>query len=99
MPGLQEENERLRSQLEQYREQELSELRSRLEQALADVQHYKSEAQRNADVGRQIATETQKTIAELRAKLSVYEAKDSSDRRNLSRWRPRDVRARMSGDR
>lgn len=75
---LEQENEELRHQLESYRQREISELQERLSVAVAEADHFRSEAHRNAELGRQIASEAQATIADLRAKLSVYEKLETS---------------------
>lgn len=68
-----EENSRLRALLEQHRERELADLRQRTLEAEAKVEHYRNEAQRNADIGRQIAAEYERKIMELKAKVEAYE--------------------------
>jgi hypothetical protein len=68
-----EENSKLRELLEQHRERELAELRQRTLDAEAKVEHYRNEAQRNADLGRQIAAEYERKIVELQAKVDSYE--------------------------
>lgn len=68
-----EENTKLRELLEQHRERELNELRERTLAAEAKVEHYRNEAQRNADLGRKIAADYQQKIVELEAKVKVYE--------------------------
>lgn len=68
-----EENTKLRELLEQHRERELTELRERTLAAEAKVEHYRNEAQRNADLGRQIAAEFERKIVELEAKVESYE--------------------------
>lgn len=68
-----EENTKLRALLEQHRERELADLRQRTLEAEAKVEHYRNEAQRNADIGRQIASEYEKKIMELKAKVEAYE--------------------------
>lgn len=70
---LQAENEKLRNELEAYRRRELEDLRAQLASALADVSHYKQEAKRNAQVGRQIHMEAQETIRRLREQLQAKE--------------------------
>lgn len=76
------ENERLRAMLEEQRQREMVELRQRLAEAEAKVEHYRSEAQRNADVGRQLAAEYEKKITELKAKVDIYERTDLRASRN-----------------
>lgn len=68
-----EENSRLRALLEQHREREMADLRQRTLEAEAKVEHYRNEAQRNADIGRQIAAEYEKKIMELKSKVEAYE--------------------------
>lgn len=68
-----EENSKLRALLEQHRERELADLRQRTLEAEAKVEHYRNEAQRNADIGRQIAAEYERKIMELKAKVEAYE--------------------------
>lgn len=68
-----EENSRLRTLLEQHREREMADLRQRTMEAEAKVEHYRNEAQRNADTGRQIAFEYDRKLAELKAKIEAYE--------------------------
>ena len=68
-----EENKRLQSLVEEYRQKEIDELRKRLVDAEAKAEHYQNEAQRNADVGRQIASQYETKITELRTKLEIYE--------------------------
>ena len=71
--NLQAENEKLRQQLEEYRQRELADLREQLAEAKRAVEHYRAEAQRNADLGRQIAAESQGEIARLKERISVLE--------------------------
>lgn len=70
---LKAENDSLRQQVEEYRQRELADLRQRVAKAEEDVAHYRAEAQRNADLGRQIATEYQTQVADLRRKLETLE--------------------------
>jgi len=70
---LQTENDELRQQLEDYRQRELAELRQRLAEARVDVAHYRSEAERNAALGRQINAEAQVVITKLRGQLQAKE--------------------------
>ncbi len=51
----QTEVERLRAQVEAYRQRELEDLRSQLAAARQAADHYRAEALRNADAARQIA--------------------------------------------
>ena len=71
---LEAENTALREQIEAYRHRELAELREQLASAKADVVHYRSEAQRNADIGQRIYTESQLQIEQLRARIQALEA-------------------------
>lgn len=71
---LQAENDRLRKEIEAYRQRELAALREQLAEARASVRHYKEEAERNAQVGRQIHLTAQETIQELRSKLQARDA-------------------------
>lgn len=69
--SLENEVQRLRDQVEAYRQQELIDLRTRLAAAEEARDHYRSEAQRNADVGRQIAAQAEQEISSLRAQLEA----------------------------
>lgn len=73
LDSLIEENQKLRSMLEEQRQRELADLRERLIQSEAKCEHYRNEAQRNADIGKQLASEYEKKITELRAKVEAYE--------------------------
>lgn len=75
------EVERLRAELEKYRQRELDDMRHRLAEAESLVVHYRDEANRNANTGRQIASEYERQVTELKAKIAVYERIDSSVRR------------------
>jgi hypothetical protein len=66
---LQAEVDRLRAEIESYRERELTELKTSLAVARQEAVHFRAEAQRNADVGRQIASEAQEQIATLRSQI------------------------------
>ena len=70
---LQSENDALRAAVEAYRQREVVALREQLAAAMADVAHYRSEADRNAQIGRKIAAESQATIADLRSRLQARE--------------------------
>lgn len=63
--SLQAEVERLRAEVETHRQRELSELRSALAAALVERENYRSEAYRNAELGRQIDAAHQETINKL----------------------------------
>ena len=60
---------RLRAEVEAYRERELDSLRTRAATAEQAAEHYRTEANRNADIGRQIAAEAQQQLADLRGRL------------------------------
>ncbi len=64
------EVERLRAQLEEHRQRELADLRSALADARSAASHYRQEAERNAEIGRQIHSKAQETIIDLRSQLS-----------------------------
>lgn len=68
-----DENNRLRSLIEEQRQRELADLRQRLVEAEAKVEHYRAEAQRNADIGKQIAAQYEQKVMELKTKVEVYE--------------------------
>lgn len=70
---LREENERLRSLVEEFRQRELTDIRQQLAEAKAEAVHYRQEAERNADLGRKIALGYQEQVAELRGKLEAAE--------------------------
>jgi len=72
-PGEAAEIEKLREQVEGYRQRELADLREQLASAKADAVHYRAEAERNATIGRQIHTESQAEIARLRARVQSLE--------------------------
>ncbi len=67
------EIEGLRQQVEGFRRSELASLREQLASALADSAHYRAEAQRNADLGRQIHLESQVTINRLQERVGLLE--------------------------
>jgi predicted nucleic acid-binding Zn-ribbon protein len=68
----QSELERLRQELERHRVRELETLREALAAARDEAAHYRAEAQRNAEVGRQIDREYRQQIEQLRAKLETF---------------------------
>lgn len=70
---LEAEIKELREQVEAYRRRELAELHEQLASAQANVLHYRSEAQRNADLGQQIHAEGQSQNERLRARIQVLE--------------------------
>lgn len=67
------ENQRLREEIEGYRQRELADAREQLATATAQVDHYRAEAQRNADLGRQIHTEAQVQIEKLKSRIQALE--------------------------
>lgn len=69
----------LREQIEVYRQRELTDLRERLAKADEAADHYRAEAERNAALGRQIATEYQSQVTELKAKIAAYEQANGRD--------------------
>lgn len=70
---LKAENLKLREEVEVSRQRELAELKEQLALAQADVVHYRSEAQRNADTGRHIHMEAQTEITRLRDRIGALE--------------------------
>jgi len=71
---LKADNDELRQQIEGYRQRELAELREQLVVAKDEAAHYRSEASRNAEVGRQIHAEMQATNETLRVRIQALEA-------------------------
>lgn len=67
------EIESLRQQVEEFRRSELASLKEQLASARADVLHYRGEAQRNADLGRQIHLEAQTEISRLQERVGMLE--------------------------
>lgn len=70
---LQEENETLRRQIEAHRQQELGSLMEQLSLAKADAAHYWAEAERNANIGREIHRESQAMIEQLKQRIATLE--------------------------
>jgi uncharacterized small protein (DUF1192 family) len=68
---LQTEIERLRAEVESYRQRELADLKSALAVAREDAAHYRSEAQRNADVAKLIVADYEKKVGMLQAQLEA----------------------------
>lgn len=81
---LQAEVERLRAEVQAYRERELADLRAALAQSREEAAHYKAEAQRNADLGRQIDASHQETIAMLKSQLDAARLLQVSSRRPIA---------------
>lgn len=71
MADLQAENDRLRAEVEAYRQRELSDLRSALASAREAADHYRGEALRNAELGRQIDLTHREEIDRLRRELET----------------------------
>lgn len=79
--ALHAEVNRLRAEVESFRERELAELRSALAASRMEAAHYRNEAERNAAIGRQIAAEYQAQIADLRGQLSAVTKAEAHARR------------------
>lgn len=79
-----DEIEKLRAELDEFRRRELSDLKSALAAAMLDRDHYRSEAYRNAEIGRQIAREHQAENDKLKAQIAALTAADSAMRRGIS---------------
>lgn len=73
LESVQAENQQLRAEIEAYRLRELESLKTQLAEAKAEAAHYRSEAQRNADLGRKIYSEQQAEIDRLRTRLQTME--------------------------
>lgn len=69
---LQAEVERLRAEVESHRQRELADLRAALAAAREEAQHFRQEAVRISETGREIARNYEVQIAELRSKLDVF---------------------------
>ena len=67
------ENETLRQQVEAYRQGELTTLRESLAEAKNASAHYRTEAERNAELGRQIHREGQSEIERLKTRVQALE--------------------------
>ena len=70
---LQAENQELRQQVEAYRQGELTTLREMLAEAKTASAHYRAEAERNAELGRQIHREAQSEIERLKTRVQALE--------------------------
>ncbi len=75
--SVEDEVARLRAEVESYRARELADLRSALSVAQAESAHFRFEAQRNADLGRQIAADYQEQLTQARAKLDAMRNSDA----------------------
>ncbi len=71
--AVQAENKKLRQEVEAYRLRELETLKTQLAEAQAEAAHYRSEAQRNADLGHKIHDGQQAEIDRLQTKLLTAE--------------------------
>lgn len=78
---LQAEVDRLRTEVASFRERELAELRSALAAARTEASHYRAEAQRNADVGRQIQSSYEGQVATLKTQLEALRTLNVNGRR------------------
>lgn len=67
------EVERLRAEIEVYRQRELEGLRAQIASLSAERDNYRQEAYRNADLGRQIAAQYQEQVNSLRSQLDTKE--------------------------
>lgn len=81
--ALEREVAELRAQVDEYGARELADLRGQLADARTAAEHYRREAERNADLGRQIAAQAETKIAELRARVSTLEQVQASVRRSV----------------
>ena len=81
--ALLQQNESLRAELDAFRQREYETLRSQLAEARAQAEHYRKEAQRNADIGKQIAADMERQIVELKTKNEIYERTELRSSRNL----------------
>jgi len=78
--SMEDEVVRLRAEIESYRQRELADLKAALTTARQDADHYRSEAQRNADLGQQIAAGYQQQVADLKSKLDAQNILNQSRR-------------------
>jgi len=74
------EIQRLREQVEAYRLREVEELKAQLSEAKALAAHYRQEAERNVQIGHQIAREAEAERARLRERISVLEHSSTTGR-------------------
>jgi hypothetical protein len=82
--SLQAEVERLRSEVQSYRERELADMRSALAVAREESAHYKAEAFRNAEVGREIDATYRERIAALQSQLEAARNMHVTSRRPVN---------------
>lgn len=71
--SLQAEVDRLRAEVDSFKQRELASLRAALTAAQEEAAHYRAEAQRNAELGREIHATAQEEIARLRSQIEVKE--------------------------
>jgi hypothetical protein len=64
---------KLREQIEAFRLREVEDLRTQLTEAKAQAVHYRQEAERNVQIGHQIAREAEAERARLRERISALE--------------------------
>jgi len=70
---LAEDNDRLRQQLDLYRQQEVERLTADVARLTVEVNHYRAEAERNAALGHLIARESEAERSVLVRKLDAVE--------------------------
>ena len=68
---------KLREQVEAYRLREIEDLRTQLAEAKAQASHYRLEAERNVQIGHQIARESEAEKARLKERISAFEQSNS----------------------
>jgi transaldolase len=71
--SLQAEVERLRAEVESYKQRELADLKSALAAVIVERDNYRNEAYRNAEAGRAINDRAEETIARLKSQLEAKE--------------------------
>lgn len=75
------EVDELRAELATIRSAENEKLRVELDAAKHEAEHYRGEANRNAEVGRKIASDCQFQLVDLRSQLEASTRRESHDRR------------------
>ena len=83
--SIDQELDRLRAEVESHRQRQLAELKAAKEKAEQEAMHFRNEAQRNAELGRQIAAEYQLQVNDLRAKLEAKTLSQYDARRDFTR--------------
>jgi len=73
LAALQAEVAKLRQVVDEHRRSEIDRLRSELETALTAADHYRAEATRNADLGRQIYAEMKAKVDNLESQLKAMQ--------------------------